>query len=116
MKHRRCKLSGDLVHVWDHQQQTLRCREGRSKRACLKCAMYRAGGTTLALHLHHYRYVAPDIFSTLGGPLVSQLTHGRGRCDRVDGADFVGSIGDVGSSLVAVESYLLSVHEYVSRH
>ena len=49
----RGQLTGDLVHVGDHQKQALRGREGGGQRATLERAMERPGGTALALHLHN---------------------------------------------------------------
>jgi hypothetical protein len=51
VEHRRGQLTGDLVHVGDHQQQALGRREGRAERASLEGAVHRPGRATLALHL-----------------------------------------------------------------
>jgi hypothetical protein len=45
------QLAGDLVHVGDHQQQTLAGGEGRRQRAGLQRAVHRAGGAAFRLHL-----------------------------------------------------------------
>ena len=69
------QLAGDLVHVRDHQQQPLRRGERRRERSALQCAVQRAGGTTLALHLDDARHGSPDVRSPLARPLVGQLGH-----------------------------------------
>ncbi len=108
VEHRGRQLAGDLEHVGDHQQQALRGREGRGQRAGLKRAVDRARRAGLALHLHDVRDVAPDVGLALARPLVGQLGHRRGRRDRVDGADLVHPIGDVGRGLIAVDRHLLA--------
>ena len=100
---RRRQLAGDLEHVRDHQQQTLRRREGRRQRAGLQRAVHGAGGAALALHLDDVRHGAPDVGLALGGPLVGQLAHRRRGRDRIDRADLVDAVCDRGGGLVPVE-------------
>ena len=59
--HGRRELAGDLVHVRDHQQQTLRRGERRAQRAGLERTVQRAGRAALALHLDHLRDRAPQV-------------------------------------------------------
>ena len=61
VQHRRGQLTGDLVHVRDHQQQALRGGERRRQRAALQRAVQRARRAALALHLHHRGHRAPDV-------------------------------------------------------
>ena len=91
------QLAGDLEHVGHHQQQALRCGEGRGQRAGLQRAVHRAGSAPFALHLLDDRDVAPDVPDHgLGRPFVGQFRHGgRGR-DRKDRADLVHPVGDMG--------------------
>src|ERR1019366_3556522 len=70
MEYRRRELAGDLEHVRDHQQQTLRRREGCRQRAGLKRPVQRAGGTPFALHLLDDGNTAPDILGAGGRPFV----------------------------------------------
>ncbi len=99
----RGQLTGNLVHVGDHQEQALRGREGGGERSALERAVERPGRTTLALHLHHRGHAPPDVPAALTGPLVGQLGHrGRGG-DRVDAADLVEPVGDGDRRLVAVD-------------
>ena len=55
------EFAGDLVHVRDHQQQALRCREGGGERPRLQGAVQRAGGAAFALHLDDRGHGAPDV-------------------------------------------------------
>ena len=61
-----------------------------------------ARGPAFALHLHHGGNAAPEVFSAPAAPLVAELSHRRGRCDRVDRDDLAQLMGDVGDGLVAI--------------
>ena len=61
--------------------------------AGLQCAVDRARGAAFGLHFDHRGDGAPQVGLALGGPFVGQFAHsGRGR-NRIDGDDFVQSIG-----------------------
>ena len=96
------ELPGDLVHVRDHEQQTLRRRVGRTQRPTLQRAD-RAGRAGLALHLDDRRNGAPDVGPASARPVVGQLGHRRARGDRVDGAQLGEPVSDVDRRLVAVD-------------
>ena len=70
------QLAGDLVHVGDHQQQTLRGGVGGGQRAGGQRAVNRTGGAGLGLHLHHLDRRAEDVLQAVGGPLVHEVGHG----------------------------------------
>ena len=57
----RRELTRNLVQIGNHQQQALGRREGRGERAGLERAVHRAGGAALALHLHDFRDLAPQV-------------------------------------------------------
>ena len=101
--HGRRELAGDLVQVRDHQQQTLRRREGRGQRTGLERAVERTGGAGLALHLDHLGHDAPEVGDAGLGPGVGELAHRRRRGDRIDGDDLAELVGDPGGGLVAVD-------------
>ena len=106
VKHRGRQLAGDLEHIRDHQQQSLRRRERGGKDAGLQRAMDRAGRASFALHLDHRRHGAPDVGLVLGGPLVRPLPHvGRWR-NGINGNDFVNLMRYVCGCLVAVDGHL----------
>ena len=102
---RRRELPRDLEHVGEHEEQALRCREGRRKRARLERAVKRAGRAALALHLDDGRHRPPHVRPPFARPLVGQLGHRRGGRDRVDAADLVQAVCDRGRSLVAVHDH-----------
>ena len=87
------ELAGDLVHVGNHQQQPLACREGGRQRACLKCPMHRAGRPALRLHLRYLRHQSPDVCFPLGRPLVGKFPHRAGRRNGINANDFREAVG-----------------------
>ena len=104
------QLAGDLVHVGDHEQQSLRSRKSRGQRAGLQRAMHRARGSAFALHLHHVRHGAPDVLDTLRGPFVGPLTHRRGWRDGIDGNHFIDAVRHVGYRFIGVHGLELTLH------
>ena len=102
MEDRRQQFAGNLVHVGDHQQQALRRGEGRSQRPALQGAVYRAGSAGLALHLDDLRDRAPEIGPRLAGPCIHEITHRRGRRDRIDGQYFAELVGNRRAGRIAV--------------
>ena len=60
------ELTGDLVHVGDHQQETLRGSEGGGKCAGLQRPVDSSRRAAFRLHLDHERDRAPEIFLSFG--------------------------------------------------
>ena len=58
---RRQQLAGDLIHIRDHQQKTLRSGISRRQSAGGQRAVNGAGSAGLGLHLHNLDAVAEDI-------------------------------------------------------
>ena len=104
------QLPGDLVHIGDHQQQPLAGCESGGQGASLQRAVDCPGCAPFRLHLYDEGFAAPDILIAPRGPGVGQLAHRRGGGDGVDGYDFVGLVGNVGRSLVAVKGHFLAGH------
>lgn len=67
----------DLIHVRNHQQQTLRSREGGCKRAGYEAAVHRARGASLRLHFYNADSLIKYVFTAFGRPLVDKFGHGR---------------------------------------
>ena len=59
MENARRQFSGDLVHVRNHQEQTLRCRKCRAEGAGLQCAMDGSRRAAFTLHLNDRRHCTP---------------------------------------------------------
>ena len=96
------KLTGDLVHIRNHQQQALGRRIGGREGACVQASVYSAGSTGLCLHFLHFDSGAENVLSSGGGPLINIVSHRAGRGDRVNCGYFRECIGYVGGCIVAV--------------
>ena len=104
VKDRRRQFAGNLVHVWNHQQQALRRRKGRRQRTGLQRAMDSASGTTFGLQFDNARDAAPYIRLALRCPFIGQLAHAGRWCDRVNGDHFRNAVSHVGDGFVTVNS------------
>ena len=113
-------LRRDLVHVRDHQQQTLRRRIGGRQSACAEGAVDRTGRTSLRLHLSDLDTGAENVLETCGRPLIDEVRHRGGRRNGINTGDFGIRIGYVSRGIVAVHgfeftnqnNYLLKVITY----
>ena len=113
-------LGSDLVHVRDHQQQTLGRRVGGRQSACAEGAVDSTGCAGLRLHLGDLDLGAEDVLQTCSRPLVDEVRHRGGRRDGINAGDFCISIGYMSRSIVAVHgfeftnqnNYLLKVITY----
>ncbi len=113
VEHARQQLACDLVHVRDHEQQTLRRGVGRGQRACRQRAVHGACGTRLGLHLNHLNGGAEDILAVSRRPLVDAVRHRAGRRDRVDARDLGKRIRHMCRSGVTVHGLHFSSHEII---
>ena len=107
----RRQLARDLVHVRDHEEETLRGRERRGEGARLNRPVHGARGAALGLHLDDLGHVAPDVLLALRGPLVGPLAHVRGGRDGIDRDDVVRAMRDRGDGLVGIEREQSAGHE-----
>ena len=96
------KLTGNLVHVRDHQQKTLGCRIGRREGACVQTAVNSTCCTGFSLHFLHFDSAAENVLSACCGPLIHIVSHRAGRGDRVDCCNFCECVGYMGGCVVAV--------------
>ncbi len=102
MEHRRSQFTGDLVHVGQHQHQSLTGGEGGGERPRLQGAVYRASRPPFTLHLYHGGDVAPQVGLPFCRPGIGQFGHGRARGDGVDGTHFAQLVRHPGRGFVAV--------------
>ena len=110
MEHGGQQLTGDLIHVGDHQQQALGRGERGGQRAGSQGAVHGAGRARLGLHLNNFHFGAEDVLLVQGGPLVHLVGHGARRGDGVDAGNFGKRIGYMSRSGVAVHRFLGSWH------
>ena len=102
VEHARKQFTGDLVHIGNHQQETLRGGVGGGEGASLQRAVDGTGGTGFGLHLNHFDGLAKDVLLTFSGPFIDILGHRRRRSDRINGGHFTEHVGNMGRSLVTV--------------
>ena len=72
---RRGQLTRDLIHVGNHQQQTLGRCESRAKGSGLQGAVQGARGSAFALQFDHVWNGAPDVLFAFGAPLIGPFAH-----------------------------------------
>ncbi len=70
------EFTRNLVHVWNHEQKTLRRREGRGQCTAAKATVNSASGTSFGLKLTNGHSLAKDILFPLRSPFVRYFTHG----------------------------------------
>ena len=112
MKRRGRKLSRNLVHVRNHEQQALGRGERSRQRASLQRAVNSPGSTAFALHLHYVGHRSPDVLDSLRRPLVRPFAHVGRRGDGIDGNHFVNPVGDVCDRLVCIHGLELALHSH----
>ena len=69
------QFAGDLEHIGQHQQQTLRCGEGGAGRTGLQCTVQCARRAALGLHLDDLRDRTPQVRALGGRPRVGMFAH-----------------------------------------
>ena len=104
-------FTGDLVHVRDHQQQTLRSGVGGGQRTRGKRTVHGTRGAGFGLHFHDFELLTEHVLQTLAGPGVGVLAHRRGRGDRVDRRDFAECVRNVRRSVVPVDGQHFLCHD-----
>ena len=109
------EFAGNLIHVRNHQQQTLRGSERRSERTSLQRTVNGTGSTGFRLHFLHTYGLSPQVLTTAGSPFVNMLRHRRRRSDGVDGCYLREHVTHMSRSLVTITSdkFLFFTHTYI---
>ena len=81
------QLTGDFIHVGDHQQKALRSGKGSGQSAALQRAVHRTRSAGLGLHFHNLYLLAKQVFLALGRPFVRHFRHDGRRRDGVNRSD-----------------------------
>ena len=71
------QLACNLVHIGNHEQEALAGSEGACEGTSLQRTMNGTSCTAFALHFLNHYCVAEEVLTTLSGPLVNMLRHGR---------------------------------------
>ena len=108
------QLTGDLIHVGDHQKEALGGGVCSGKGAGRQRAVHRTGGACLGLHLHYLYGSSENVLLTRGGPLIHVVSHGAGRRDRVDARNLGERVGYPRGRVVAVHGLEFSRHVLLS--
>jgi hypothetical protein len=111
VKDGRRKLARDLVHVGDHQKQSLRRSEGGAQRSRLERTVNGACRTTFTLHLHHGWHCFPQIFHAVRRPRVRPFAHRRRRGDGINGDHFVKRVSNTRHGLVCVHCLVTALRD-----
>ena len=105
------QFTRDLVHIGDHEEQTLGCGVGGGQSTGCERAVNGTGSTGLRLHFNHLDSVAHDVLQTAGGPGIGYVRHNGRRRDGIDGSHFGKRIRRMRRRGVAVHGKFLSCHE-----
>ena len=108
MEHRGGEFARDLVHIGDHQQQTLAGGEGGRQSACAQRAVHRAGCAGFGLHFSDLEGLTEDVLGTRVRPFVGVFRHRRGRRDGIYRCDFTQSVCYVSRGGIAVYSHFFA--------
>jgi hypothetical protein len=105
MEHRGGSLASDLVHVGDHEKQTLGGGKGGRKGARGEGSVDRPGRSGLGLHLDDLRKGSPEVLAAHGRKLIGQLSHRGGGSDGIDRDNFGTSVGDIRRRGVTIDHH-----------
>jgi len=111
MKDRREHLTGDLVHVRDHEEQSLAGCVGGGQRTGRKRTVYRARRTGLGLHFRYFEFLAEHVLEPLARPDVGILAHRRRGSDRVDRRHFAERVSYVRRRVIPVDGLHFLRHD-----
>ena len=110
----------DLIHIRDHEEQTLRSGVGACQRTCGKSSVHSARGAGFGLHFHDGNFFSPDVFLSLARPLVNVFAHCRRRSNGINGSNFAQRVSYMRGGVIAVycdffpghQCYLLNIRLY----
>ena len=114
VEHAGQQLARDLVHIRDHQEQSLGRRVGRRQCARVQRAVDSAGRAGLRLHLLHLHRRAENVLPSRRRPLVHIVRHRARRRDRVDRRYLRKRIRYMGGRVIAVHRLVVSLHFVIS--
>ncbi len=114
VKDTRQELAGDLVHIRNHEQHTLRRRVRRRERAALERTVKRPGRAAFGLHFHDADGVAENIFPPVRRPFIDGLGHRRRRRDGINRRHFRKRIGNIRRCRIAVHCFHVFQDEHLA--
>ena len=102
------KFARDLVHIGDHEEQSLTGGISGGESAGAKGAVNGARGTRLGLHFGKSQGLSEHVFNALSSPFVGVFRHGRGGGYGVNGGDFAESVSDVRCGGITVDGHFFA--------
>ena len=96
------KFASYLVHIRNHQQESLRSRESGCQRTGLQRTVHGTCRTGLALHLSHLYDLTEKVLLSGSGPLVHIFGHRRRRRDRINCSMLAEQISYMCGGIVAI--------------
>ena len=106
----RKQFTSDLIHVRNHQEQTLGCGIGGGQCTSGKGAVYSTGSTSFGLHFHDLDRTTKDVLLSMGSPFIADFSHRRRRSDRVDCGNITERIGSIRSGGVTIHGLKFFCH------
>ncbi len=103
-------LTGDLVHVRDHQEKTLRSRVGGGQSTGSDGTVNGTGGTGFGLHLSDADRLAEDVLRTGSSHRVGDFSHGGRRRDGVNGSNFRKCVRYGSGGSITIHGFEFSAH------
>ncbi len=97
-------FASNLMHVGDHQEQSLTSSECGGQSTSREGTMNGTSRTSLGLHFHDLHLLTPEVLTAGAGPRISKLSHRRGGGDRIDCGYFTEGICNMRGSSVSVNS------------
>jgi len=110
MEDRGGQLTGDFIHIWNHQEQALGGSERGGQGTGLQRTMHGTGSTTFRLQFRHKRNRSVDIGNAAGRPGIGKFTHAGGWGDRVNGNHLTEPVCHICNGFIGINCYLFSDH------
>ena len=105
-------LSGNLVHVRNHQQHTLGCSIGGGQCTSLQRTVQSTSCTSLRLKLYNTYLLTKKVFNPLSSHLINMLSHWRRWGNWIDGSNIGKCVGHISRSCVTIHSLHFLAHKF----
>src|SRR5690554_4750972 len=96
------QFTGNLIHIGDHQQQSLRSSKGRGQGTGLQGSVNGTGRTGFRLHFLQLDRFSENVLSSACCPLIHILSHSGRRRNGINCSHFAEHVSDVCGSIVPI--------------
>ena len=97
------QLASDLIHVRDHQKQSLRSSKRGGQSTCCQRTMNCACSTSFRLHFGYLYGLSEKVQCVMRSTLISSFRHRGGRSDRINSGHITKSISDMADGSIAID-------------